>query len=55
MKYKIFFIIFEGLSLKQIKKKFLEGESPALNFYCDKISLYLQVKERNYCNMFFFS
>ena len=32
MKQKAFFIIFEGLSLKQIKKIF-EGESPILN-YC---------------------
>ena len=31
MKLKTFFIIFKGLSLKQIKQLFLEGESPALN------------------------
>ena len=32
MKQKAFFIIFEGLSLKQIKKKiFVEGESPTLS------------------------
>ena len=30
MKQKAFFIIFEGLSLRQIKKNFLEGESPTL-------------------------
>ena len=30
MKEKVFFIIFEGLLLKQIVKKFLEGESPTL-------------------------
>ena len=30
MKSKAFFIVFEGLSLKQIKKNFLEGESPTL-------------------------
>ena len=30
MKRKTFFIIFEGLSLKQMKKKILEGESPTL-------------------------
>ena len=30
MKQKAFFIIFEGLSLKQIKQTFLEGESPTL-------------------------
>ena len=30
VKWKAFFIIFEGLSLKQIKKFFLEGESPTL-------------------------
>ena len=30
MKWKALFIIFEGLSLKQIKF-FLEGESPTLN------------------------
>ena len=28
MKQKEFFIIFEGQSLKQMKKLFLEGESP---------------------------
>ena len=27
---KAFFIIYEGLSLKQIKQIFLEGESPTL-------------------------
>ena len=27
-----FFIIFEGLSFKQIKKVFLEGESPTLAY-----------------------
>ena len=27
---KVFFIIFEGLSLKQIKKPFLKGDSPTL-------------------------
>ena len=31
MKEKAFFIIFERLSLKQIIKIFLEGESPTLN------------------------
>ena len=30
MKYKAFFIIFEGLSLKQIRIKILERESPTL-------------------------
>ena len=30
MKKKAFFIIYEGLSLKQIKQIFLEGESPTL-------------------------
>ena len=30
MKSKAFFIIFEGLSLKQTKKNFLEDESPTL-------------------------
>ena len=30
MKQKAFFIIFEELSLKQIKKLFLQGESPTL-------------------------
>ena len=30
MKYKLFFITFEGLSLKQKKGFFLEGESPTL-------------------------
>ena len=32
MKYKSFFIIFKGLSLKQIKISFLEGESLTLIF-----------------------
>ena len=31
MKYKVFLIIFEGLSLKQIKSNFFEDESPTLN------------------------
>ena len=31
MKQKAFFIIVEGLSLKQIMTIFLEGESPTLN------------------------
>ena len=35
MKEKTFLVIFEGLSLKQIKKFFLEGESPTLT-YTDK-------------------
>ena len=30
MKYKAFFIIFNELSLKQIKQFFFEGKSPAL-------------------------
>ena len=30
MKQKVFFVIFEELSLKQIKSFFLEGESPTL-------------------------
>ena len=30
MKQKVFFIIFEGLSLKQIKKFYVEGEGPSL-------------------------
>ena len=30
MKQKAFFSIFKGLSLKQINKTFLEGESPTL-------------------------
>ena len=30
MKQKAFFIIFEGLSLKQMNKNFLGGESPTL-------------------------
>ena len=30
MKEKALFIIFKGLSLKQIKSAFLEGESPTL-------------------------
>ena len=31
MKKKTFFVIFKGLSLKQIKQIFLEGESPTLS------------------------
>ena len=31
MKWKVFSIIFEWLSMKQINKFFLEGESPTLN------------------------
>ena len=31
MKEKTFFIIFKGLSMKQITHIFLEGESPTLN------------------------
>ena len=34
MKEKAFFIIFKGVPLKQIKKFFLEGESPKNNI-CD--------------------
>ena len=30
MKKKVFFIIFKGISMKQIRQIFLEGESPAL-------------------------
>ena len=30
-KKKAFFIVFEGLSLKQIKQFFLEGENPTLS------------------------
>ena len=30
MKLKALFIIFKGLSIKQIKQGFLEGESPTL-------------------------
>ena len=38
MKYKAFFIIFEGLSLKQIKRIFLEGESPTLTIFAKTYS-----------------
>ena len=31
MKRKVFLIIFEGLSLNQIKKSSLEGQSPTLS------------------------
>ena len=34
MKERAFFTIFEGLPLKQIKKNFLEGESPTLSPKC---------------------
>ena len=37
MKLKVFFIIFEGLSLKQIKKIFLEGESEILIKSCNQV------------------
>ena len=37
MKQKAFFIIFEGLSSKQIKQTFLEGESPTLKSEGDSI------------------
>ena len=32
IKKKTFFIVFKGLSLKQIKQIFLEDESPTLNY-----------------------
>ena len=32
MKQKAFFIIFKGLSVKQITQFFLEGESPTLTY-----------------------
>ena len=35
MKQKAFFIIFKGLSFKQIKNFFLEGDSPTLNMPLD--------------------
>ena len=39
-KLKVFFIIFTGLSLKQIKQTFLEGETPTLS--CLKRLLYFR-------------
>ena len=36
LKEKAFLITFEGLSLKQIKTSFLEGESPTLNLMVTK-------------------
>ena len=39
---KEFFIIFKGLSMKQITQKFLEGESPTLTTFSNiKFSKYL--------------
>ena len=35
MKQKTFFITFKGLSLKQVKQFFLNGESPTL-IHCSK-------------------
>ena len=32
MKWKVFLIIFKGLSMKQLTQNFLEGESPNLSF-----------------------
>ena len=37
IKKKTFFIIFKGLSLKQIKQIFLEGKSPTLNHHTEVI------------------
>ena len=38
MEQKVFFIIFKGLTLKQLKQIFLQGENPTLlceyNFNC---------------------
>ena len=33
MKQKAFFIIFKGLSMKQIKETFFEGDSPTLRSF----------------------
>ena len=38
--YKVFFIIFKGLSLKYIKTIFFEGESATINLFC--IMVFLQ-------------
>ena len=48
MKLKAFFIIFEGqISLKQIKKFFLEGESPTLSIFpWTQCKLNLKMKKR---------
>ena len=45
MKYKAFFIIFKGPSLKQTKDLFLEVESPTLNATpsCQTLSAALQI------------
>ena len=43
MKWKTFFDIFIGLSLKQIKQMFLEGESPSLKNSWKKLVLYNHV------------
>ena len=45
MKYKAFFIIFKGPSLKQTKDIFLEVESPTLNATpsCQTLSAALQI------------
>ena len=45
MKLKSFFIISKGLSLKQIKQIFLEGESPTLKFEILYVGKYFCILE----------
>ena len=51
-KIKRFFIIFEGLLLKQIKQTFLEGESPILSKY---LPLKLKICHNNVFKQILFS
>ena len=60
MKLKAFFIIFEGLSLKQIKKIFLEGEITTLSLVqikskmvlgCLKLKQKFSVLKTNYVHI----
>ena len=44
MKQKVFFIIFEGLSLKHIKKFFWQSENPTLMLFSRKVALFLFMK-----------
>ena len=47
MKLKAFFIIFKGLSRKQITQFFLEGESPTLSL--EAITKYVNIEIKKKC------
>ena len=47
MKWKVFFIIFKELSLKQIKQSFSEGESSTLNEFKILTENYFSVHHKN--------